>query len=135
MHLASGTNPTLTPISAHGTLDVHRIGGGGVENLRLKPREAALRKPGISVVKALSPGAAAQQMRSAFPAALALHAAAKTVGSTTETLIRTAGFDIIHVPSQTLPNHYRIIHVNGAAGFSDANLMRLSQVFTNTTGH
>jgi hypothetical protein len=116
-------------------LDIHRIGGGGVENLRLKPRETALKQPGISVLKAQSPGAAAQQIRSAFPAAKALHSAANTVGSTTETLIRAAGFDIIHVPSQTLPNHYRIIHPNGAAGFSDANLAHLSQVFTDTTGH
>jgi hypothetical protein len=39
------------------TVDIHRIGGGGgVENLRLKPREATLHPPGISVLKAPSPG-------------------------------------------------------------------------------
>jgi hypothetical protein len=32
-----------------GVRDIHRIGGGSVENLRLKPREAALAVPGISV--------------------------------------------------------------------------------------
>jgi hypothetical protein len=135
MHLSSGTNPALAPTSAQAPLDIHRIGGGGVENLRLKPREAALKQPGISVLKAPSPGAAAQQMRSAFPAAKALHTVANTVGSTTETLIRAAGFDIIHLPSQSLPDHYRIIHRNGVAGFTDANLILLSQAFTNTTGH
>jgi hypothetical protein len=35
--------------------DIHRIGGGAVENLRLKPKEATLEKPGISVLKAASP--------------------------------------------------------------------------------
>jgi hypothetical protein len=135
MQLAGGTTPAAAPTAAQGTLDIHRIGGGAIENLRLKPREATLDRPGISVLKAPSPAAAAQQMRAAFPTARVMHAASKTVGSTTEALSRTAGFDIIHVPSKTFPNHYRIIHPDGAAGFNDANLARLSQVFTNTTGH
>ena len=116
-------------------LDIHRIGVASIENLRLKPREAALDIPGISVLKAPSPVEAAQQMRTAFPKARALHEAAKTVGSTTEELIRDAGFDIIHVPSNTLPNHYRIIHPEGAAGFRDENLARLARAFENTTGY
>ena len=107
--------------------DIHRIGGGAIDNLRLKPREAALNPPGISVLKTPTPGDAARQMRTAFPRARALHQAATTVGSTTEELIRGAGFDIIHVPSVTLPNHYRIIHPDGAAGFNDVNLARLAQ--------
>jgi hypothetical protein len=115
--------------------DIHRIGGGAVDNLRLKPRELMLNPPGISVLKSPRPGEAARQMRVAFPQARALHQAAATVGSTTEELIRGAGFDIIYVPSVTLPNHYRIIHPDGAAGFNDLNLARLSQVFTVTTGH
>jgi hypothetical protein len=115
--------------------DIHRIGGGSVDNLRLKPKEAALDEPGISVLKAPTPGDAARQIRQAFPKARALHEAAKTVGSTTEELIREAGFDIIAIPSAALPNHHRIIHPDGAAGFSDENLTRLSEAFEDTTGH
>jgi len=117
------------------TFDIHRIGGGSVENLRLKPREVALDVPGISVVQCDSAQDAADQMRTAFPRAGDLHEAARTVGSTTEELIRATGFDIIHVPSRTLPNHYRIIHPDGVAGFSDTNLKALAAAFTNTTGH
>lgn len=118
-----------------GNPEIHRIGGASVENLRLKPKEATLDIPGISVLKCPSPGEAARQMRAAFPKALSLHEAAKTIGSTTEELIRSAGFGIIYAPSRLLPNHHRIIHPDGAAGFSDANLATLGAVFTDTTGH
>jgi hypothetical protein len=47
--------------------DLHRIGGGSVENLRLKPQEAALMPPGISLLQAPSPGEAARQIQEAFP--------------------------------------------------------------------
>lgn len=114
---------------------MHRIGGATVDNLRLKPREAALEQPGISVLKADGPGQAAQQLRSAFPRAKGLHGAAARFGSTSEDRIRSAGFDIMHVPSDTLPNHHRIIHPKGAAGFDDSNLEMLAQDFVNTTGH
>jgi hypothetical protein len=116
-------------------LDIHRIGGATVENLRLKPREAALAVPGVSVLKSPGPGEAARQMRTAFPKAKGLHEAARTVGSISEELIRSAGFDVIQAPSKALPNHYRIIHPDGVAGFNDGNLARLAQVFVNTTGH
>jgi hypothetical protein len=86
-------------------------------------------------LKCPTAGEAAQQVRIVFPRATKLHAEAKTVGSTTEELIRSAGFDIIHAPSQALPNHYRIIHPEGAAGFRDENLAQLASVFVNTTGH
>lgn len=115
--------------------DIHRIGGGGIDNLRLKPKEAALEQPGISVLKAASPTEAAQQIRSAFPKAQALHKAAGTVGSTHEELIRVAGFDVVPFPSATLPNHHRIVHADGAAGFHDDNLAKLAEVFQNTSGH
>lgn len=115
--------------------DIHRIGGGSVDNLRLKPREATLSPPGISVVRCDAPAEAAAQMRAAFPHATALHEAARTVGSVSVELIRGAGFDIIHKPSGTLPNHYRIIHPDGAAGFNDENLARLSEAFEDATGH
>jgi hypothetical protein len=118
-----------------GVRDIHRIGGASVANLRLKPREAALAVPGISVLQCETAREAADQMRAAFPRATDLHAAAETVGSTSAELIRAAGFDIIHVPSGALPNHHRITHPDGAAGFTDANLVRLAEAFENTTGH
>jgi hypothetical protein len=64
-----------------------------------------------------------------------LHEQARTVGSTSQEAIRGAGFDIIPSPSAALPNHHRIIHPQGVAGFNDANLARLAETFANTTGH
>lgn len=110
--------------------DIHRIGGGSVENLRLKPQEARLNPPGISVLKAPTPREAADQIRAAFPRAVDLHEAAKIVGTTTVEKIRAAGFDVIPDPSRKLPNHHRLIHPDGAAGFSDENLQKLSEAFT-----
>lgn len=118
-----------------GNRDIHRIGGASVENLRLKPREVALDVPGISVLKCPTPPEAAAQMRSVLPHARGLGKAANTIGSTTENLIRSAGFEIIAVPSTALPNHYRIIHPDGVLGFNDENLARLALVFVNTTGN
>lgn len=115
--------------------DIHRIGGASVENLRLKPREAALPVPGISVIKAPTPADAAGEMRTGLPRARGLHEQAKTIGTASEDAIRATGFDVIPTPSTALPNHHRIIHSEGAAGFSDENLARLAEVFTNTTGH
>ena len=121
--------------SAAGKGDVHRIGGADVENLRLKPKERLLNPPGISVLKTPTPGQAAAEMRAAYPGAAGLHEAAKTVGSSTTEAIQSVGFDLIPTPSRRLPNHYRLIHPDGAAGFTDENLARLAEVFTNTTGH
>jgi hypothetical protein len=115
--------------------DMHRIGGSSVENLRLKPSEAMLNLPGISLLQAPSPGEAARQMRAAFPAADGLHEAAQVIGSTTADNIRSAGFDVMPNPTRKLPNHYRLIYPNGVAGFDDENLTRLSTVFTETSGH
>jgi len=115
--------------------DIHRIGGASVDNLRLKPREASFAVPGISVIRAPTPGAAAQEMRTGLPRASGLHEQARTVGSASEAGIRSAGFDIIPTPSAALPNHHRIIHPDGAAGFDDVNLGRLAEVFRNSSGH
>jgi hypothetical protein len=106
-----------------------------VENLRLKPREATLDPPGISLLQAPLPGEAARQMREAFPAANALHAAAQVVASTTVDKRRQAGFDVFPHPTRKLPQHYRLIHPDGGAGFTDVNLLRLSAVFSETSGH
>lgn len=114
---------------------LHRIGGGTVENLRLKPRETTLNPPGISVLMADDPGSAADQIRSAFPAATNLRELANTIGSIDETAIRAAGFDIVADPTRAFPNHYRIIHPQGAAGFSIESLAQLAAGFANTTGH
>lgn len=122
-------------LSAAGTRDIHRIGGASIENLRLKPREATLNPPGISVIKAPTPGAAAQEMRAGLPKAKNLHEQAKTIGSASEEAIRAAGFDVIPTRSAALPNHHRITHPQGVAGFNDANLARLAEAFVNTTGH
>ena len=115
--------------------DIHRIGGASVENLRLKPKEAAMAIPGISVLKANNPAEAAQQIRAAYPKAKGLDEAAKTIGSSSSELIHSTGFDLIAVPTKSLPNHWRIIHPDGAAGFSDANLDALAKVFMESTGH
>jgi hypothetical protein len=114
---------------------MHRIGGSSVDNLRLKSREVTLNPPGISLLRAPSPGEAARQIREAFPAADVLHAAAQVIGSTTVEKIRHAGFDVLPNPTKKLPNHYRLIHPEGIAGFDDTNLARLSAVFTETSGH
>jgi len=115
--------------------DLRRIGGGRVENLRLKPQEAALTPPGISLLQAPSPAEAARQIQEAFPVADRLHEATRVVGSTTVDNIRSVGFDVIPSPTRKLPNHYRLIHPEGVRGFNDANLTRLSVVFTDTSGY
>jgi hypothetical protein len=76
-----------------------------------------------------------RQIREAFPAADELYAAAQVMGSTTVEKIRSAGFDIFPNPTKRLPHHYRLIHPEGIAGFTDENLARLSAVFTETSGH
>lgn len=63
--------------------DIHRIGGSSVDNLRLKPRDARLKPPGISVLKAATPAEAASQLGAALPEATDLHKAAKIIGSST----------------------------------------------------
>lgn len=94
-----------------------------------------LHPPGISLLRATSPGEAARQIRAAFPLADALHEVAQVIGSTTVDNIRQAGFDVLPNPTKKLPNHYRLIHPEGVAGFNDANLARLSAVFIETSGH
>jgi hypothetical protein len=106
---------------------IHRIGGATVENLRLKAKEAALSPPGISVIKASAPAEAAQEIRSAFPAATGLHEQAKTIGSASIDAIRKAGFDVIPKPSKALPNHQSTRPFRWGGRFSDENLVRLAE--------
>jgi hypothetical protein len=79
------------PVSATTIGTLHRVGGATIDNLRLKPKEAILAVPGISVLKADQPGEAAPAVRSAFPRARGLHIAAETIGSTTAEAIRGGG--------------------------------------------
>jgi hypothetical protein len=74
-------------------------------------------------------------MREEFPVAEQLHEAAQIIGSTTIAHVRMAGFDVIPDPTRKLPNHYRLIRPEGVQGFNDANLARLSAVFTESSGH
>lgn len=115
--------------------NIHRIGGASIENLRLKPTEVNLNPPGISVIKAASPSEAAAEIRAGYRSAKRLHELAKTIGSATVEAIEKAGFQVVPTPSKNLPNHHRIIHADGVAGFSDDNLARLAGAFVNTTGY
>ncbi len=114
---------------------VHRLGGGSVENLRLKPKEAALTPPGISVLLGSTPQEVAAQVREAFPDERKyshLHQLTRTIGTATVQAIRSAGFDVIPNASKRFANHGRIIHSGGAAGFSDAALTKLASMFQET---
>jgi hypothetical protein len=114
---------------------VHRLGGGVVALLRLKPREERLAPPGISVFLGGTAAEAAARMRAAFPDSgrwPRMWAESQIVGTATVADIRGAGFDVLACPSRHFANHGKLIHPDGAAGFNDANLERLAQVFQNT---
>lgn len=114
---------------------IHRVGGGDTKNLALKPHEAKLDPPGISVLVGGTPADTAAAFRRVFGPRSRLGQAASIVGTAEIDQIRAVGFDIVPVPTTNFPNHGRIIHpTEGAAGFTPENLQRLSQVFTNTTG-
>jgi len=113
---------------------VHRIDGGNLENLRFSSLEGKLTPPGISVLLGGTPQEAAAQMRQAFPQSRKWSRTAHTIGTTTAAALRQAGFEIVPNPTTRFPNHARLIHPNGVAGFTDANLERLAQTFQNTRG-
>lgn len=113
-------------------MPIHRIGGGTVDNLSLKPAEAALIPPGISTLAGGSPAEAAEAMRRQFPRKAPR--GRTVVGSTTAGEIRRAGFDVIMDASRRFPQHARLIHPDGADGFSRENLERLAQCFQDSSG-
>ena len=123
--LSKRSLPSATP--------VHRIGGNSIDNLRLKDAEKNLNPPGISVLHSCCSCDASRQMREAFPKASGLQRAAETVASGSADKIRAAGFDVIEDPTNKFPNHARIIHPNGEAGFNDNNLEKLSDALGSTT--
>lgn len=108
---------------------VHRIGGGSAGNLELKPRELELNPPGFSVLEGGTPKEASEQMKEAFPKVKSLQESAKTVGTATVGDIRAAGFDVIPNPTNKFPNHARVVHPQGASGFTEENLKKLSEAF------
>ncbi len=112
---------------------VHRVGGGTVASLQLSPLDQEQTPPGISVLLDGTPQEAAIQMRRAFPRSRKWLTAAGTVGTTTAAELRQAGFEIMPDPTARFPNHARLIHPDGAAGFSDANLETLASAFRETT--
>lgn len=114
---------------------VHRVGGSDEKHLALKPHEAKLDPPGISVLIGGTPAETAAAFRRVFGPKSSLGKAARTVGTAEIEQIQTAGFEVVPVPASNFPNHGRIVHPSeGAAGFTPENLQKLSQVFTNTTG-
>ena len=113
---------------------VHRVGGGGVANLRLSSLDRSLSPPGLSLLLDGTPQEAAGAMRQAFPNSKKWQARAGTVGSATVAAIRAAGFDVIADATDRFANHARLVHPDGKTGFTDANLTRLAAAFTDTTG-
>jgi hypothetical protein len=113
---------------------VHRVGGGGVGNLRLTSTDRAQTPPGLSVLLGGTPQEAADAMRLAYPGSRKWRALAGVVGSAGAGAIRAAGFDVIPVPTDNFPNHARITHPGGPGGFTDAHLAHLSAAFADTTG-
>lgn len=111
---------------------VHRVGGGSVTNLLLKSSEATLNPPGISMLLSGTAREAAEAMRRQFPRKAPR--GRTTVGSTTVGQIRAAGFDVIMNATPRFPQHARLIHPQGVAGFTDDNLKRLAQCFQDHTG-
>jgi hypothetical protein len=114
---------------------VHRVGEGDANNLGLKPHEARLDPPGISVLIGGTPAETAAAFRRVFGPKSSLGRAASTVGTAEIEQIRAVGFDVIPVPTSNISNHGRIIHpTEGAAGFTPENLEKLAQIFTDATG-
>jgi len=113
---------------------IHRIGGGNVDNLKMKPRELTETPPGISVLQGGTAQEAADQMRAAFPNATRLKKQAEVVGSSTAERIRKAGYDVVPTPTKKFPNHHTLTHPKGIDAYNE-NLEKLSDAFTDTTGH
>ncbi|MEZ4729357.1 MAG: hypothetical protein R3E79_19680 [Caldilineaceae bacterium] len=119
-------------IEATSDTAVYRVSGGYKENLQLSQIEKELTPFGISVLLGDTPQAAALQMRNAFPRSRKWMTSAHQIGTATVQTIRNAGFDVILDPTTRFPNHARLIHPAGLAGFTDENLERLAQAFKDT---
>ena len=114
---------------------VHRVGGGDEKNLSLKPHEAKLDPPGISVLIGGTPADTAAAFRRVFGPKSRLAKAASTIGTAEIEQIRAAGFDVVTVPTSNFPNHGRIIHpTEGAAGFTAENVQSCLRFFPTRRG-
>jgi hypothetical protein len=103
--------------------------------LKLRPAEAHLNPPRISVLVGGTAQQAAADFRRVFGPQSSLGKKAKVVGTATLDGIRDAGFDVIEDPTTNFPNYGRLIHpTEGAAGFTDENLRQLSQAFSDPKG-
>ena len=74
-------------------------------------------------------------MREAFPDPVKfgrIHDLTQVVASATVASIVRVGFLVVLDASAKFPNHGRIVHPDGTAGFSDTNLKKLADVFLNT---
>jgi hypothetical protein len=103
-----------------------------VANFSLKPAERNLVPPGISTLQGGTPAEAAEAMRKRFPR---MAPRGKTVvGTATAGRIRQAGFDVIMNPTPRFPQHARLVHPDGADGFTQENLERLAKCFEDHPG-
>ena len=125
--------PTGKPPGIAADVVLHRVGGAAVANLRLSLLDLKETPPGISVLLGGTPQEAATQMRRAYPRSWKWRQTAGTVATGTGGAVKQAGFDVIPDPTSHFPNHARLIHPAGAAGFTDANLAALAKVLTETT--
>jgi hypothetical protein len=121
-------------MSTSGDEVAHRIGGGDASNLTLKPAEEKLDPPGISVLLGGTPEQAAADMRRVFGPRSTLGRLARVVGTAEIKAIREMGFDVIAAKTDNFPNHGRLIHLCGIAGFTPENLAKLATVFANKGG-
>jgi hypothetical protein len=112
---------------------LHRIGGARVSNLELSALDRQEIPPGISVLLGGTAQEAANQMRKTFPKSRKWQKI-QTVATATVVAVRQAGFDVIGDATGRFPNHARLIHPLGEAGFSVLNLQALAKVFTETMG-
>jgi hypothetical protein len=123
---------TGNPIALPDDMPIHWIGGGSVANLTLKPAETKLTPPGISTLSGGTPAEAAEWMRRYFPRMAPR--GRTTVGTTTAGRIRRAGFDVIMDATPRFPQHARLIHPVGVAGFDQQNLKELAKCFQDQSG-
>ncbi|MCE9530700.1 MAG: hypothetical protein K8T89_06175 [Planctomycetes bacterium] len=112
----------------------HRIGGGDARNLTLKPFEEKLDPPGISVLIGGTPEETAADMRRVFGPRSTLGKLAGVVATARLEAIRACGFDVIAAATSNFPNHGRLIHPSGIAGFTPENVAKLAAVFVNKGG-
>ncbi len=111
---------------------VHRIGGASVKALTLSARDCSADPPGLSVLLYESALDASRRMLREFGELKKWRRFGRIVCTTTAAEIYASGYGVIEFPTHSLPNHGRIIHGDGIAGFTEENLRRLSALFTTT---